>query len=139
MAGMQTADNEVLVGTVRELASQLARHVVPRLLQWREQLARASVILIARETEGGGGGGGGGGVTSDTFQGSSSSRVSSVGTEGSSVLGKRAMPSSGTQALHINATSMNTAAVETACALVDRLLDEVRDMLVRKCKPLFRH
>lgn len=50
-----TADNEILISIVRELSKQLVNHVVPRLIQWRDALAKGLDVLTSEDYKGGSG------------------------------------------------------------------------------------
>ncbi len=107
---IRTADNEVLLETIRELAGQLIKHVVPRLRQWREILRRAMDVLMAR-----------------------SNSVSPA--DISSLLGKRRLVSDS----HDDRSVQQVEQFMAADHQLEALLRHVHDAATSKCRELFRH
>ncbi len=109
---IRTADNEVVLETIRELAGQLLRHVVPRLRQWREVLRRAMDILIARADP-------------------------AVSTDSSSGLGKRRMGSD-ERSVHDDGSTLQMERFRAADLQLEASLRHIHDAALSKCRELFR-
>eukprot|EP01034_Spumella_vulgaris_P021800 gene21800-27869_t len=130
---VRTADNEVLIETVRELSTQLLRHVVPRLLQWRELLVRAIDVCTSREA-----------LLRRSTQviGSGSSVCNANGGQSNSqtVLGKRLSRESESVQSAAGAADddQQSECFGAARRLVDTLLGRIHTSVAKKCKELFQ-
>jgi hypothetical protein len=143
---LETADNAVLLHTIRELSKQLARVAVPRLLHWKGLFAQCAVLYEERVAEmalrdccppGEGAEGG----------------VDGVLTEDQSVLGKRPVSHSALSTAFSSSSSSSSSSsmspaplaltasqleVHRCQAELQALLHSIRVMLTGKCKDLLK-
>jgi len=127
---LETADNSVLVQTIRELARFLARSAVPRLLHYKEVFAGCAALYGARIAE------------LRTVEGPALVSTTSGASSESSVLGKRASTSSIAADPSMSPAMARLVEskqeVEVRLSEVLALLHKIRVMLTGKVRELLK-